>query len=126
MVGARHRGVSCPTSLSQEHTGVVRVCFVCLGNICRSPAAAAVMTQLVTEADLADVIEVDSAGTARYHVGDRADPRTLAEAERRGIPLAHRARQLTRSELADWDLVLVMDDDNLRDVRRLARDLDVE
>ena len=78
------------------------------------------MAQLVADAGLSDVIEVDSAGTARYHVGDRPDSRTLAEARRRGVPIAHRGRQLSRRELADWDLVLVMDRDNLRDVHRLA------
>jgi low molecular weight protein-tyrosine phosphatase len=98
------------------------VCFVCLGNICRSPAAEAVMAQLVAEAGLSDAIEVASAGTARYHVGDPPDPRTVSEARRRGVPIVHRARQLTRDELGDWDLLLVMDGDNLRDVRRLAGD----
>src|SRR5262245_27495851 len=100
----------------------MRVCFVCLGNICRSPAAEAVMAQLVAEAGLSDTIEVASAGTARYHVGDSPDLRTVAEARRRGVPIAHHARQLTRDELRDWDLLLVMDGDNLRDVRRLAGD----
>jgi protein-tyrosine phosphatase len=108
--------------LSQDRFHVIRVCFVCLGNICRSPAAEALMAQLVDDAGLSDVIEVDSAGTARYHVGDRPDPRTIAEARRRGVPIAHRGRQLSRDELADWDLVLVMDRDNLRDVQRLAGD----
>ena len=69
----------------------VRACFVCLGNICRSPAAEAVLRQLLDEAGLTGVVEVDSAGTARYHLGDRPDPRTLAEAARRGIPIDHRA-----------------------------------
>ena len=78
------------------------------------------MGKLVAEAGLTDAVTVDSAGTARYHVGDGPDPRTVAEASRRGIPIAHRARQLSRAELHDWDLVLVMDEDNLRDVRRLA------
>ena len=78
------------------------------------------MAQLVDDAGLSDVIEVDSAGTARYHVGDRPDARTIAEARRRGLPIAHRGRQLSHDELADWDLVLVMDRDNLRDVHRLA------
>jgi len=96
------------------------VCFVCLGNICRSPAAEAIMAQLVDDAGLSHVVEVDSAGTARYHVGDRPDARTVAEARRRGVPIAHRGRQLSRDELAEWDLVLVMDRDNLRDVHRLA------
>jgi protein-tyrosine phosphatase len=98
----------------------VRVCFVCLGNICRSPAAEAVLRRLLDEEGMTGLVEVDSAGTARYHVGDRADPRTLAEAARRGIPIDHRARQLTRNELAEWDLVIAMDAQNLGDLRAMA------
>jgi protein-tyrosine phosphatase len=98
----------------------VRVCFVCLGNICRSPAAEAVLRQFVCEAGLTGLIEVDSAGTSRYHLGDRPDPRTLAEAARRGIPIEHRARQLTRDELPEWDLIIAMDAHNLRDLRALV------
>jgi protein-tyrosine phosphatase len=93
---------------------------VCLGNICRSPAAEAVLRQLLDDAGMTGLVEVDSAGTARYHVGDRSDPRTLAEAARRGIPIDHRARQLTRDELAEWDLVIAMDAQNLRDLRAMA------
>jgi protein-tyrosine phosphatase len=93
---------------------------VCLGNICRSPAAEAVLRQLLDEAGMAELVEVDSAGTARYHVGERPDPRTLAEAARRGIPIDHRARQLTRDELPEWDLVIAMDAHNLRDLRAMA------
>jgi protein-tyrosine phosphatase len=93
---------------------------VCLGNICRSPAAEAVLRQLLDEAGMTDLVEVDSAGTARYHVGDRPDPRTLAEAARRGIPIDHRARQLTRDELSEWDVIIAMDAHNLRDLRAMA------
>ena len=98
-----------------------RVCFVCLGNICRSPAAEAVMRQLIHDAGLRDTIEVDSAGTSRYHLGDQPDPRTLWEAARRGIPMDHRARQLTADELGQWDLVLGMDAANVRDLRAMVR-----
>jgi protein-tyrosine phosphatase len=78
------------------------------------------MRQLVDDAGLAGAIELDSAGTSRYHVGDRPDPRALAEAARRGVPVDHRARQLTAAELPRWDLVLGMDRQNVRDVRALA------
>jgi len=104
--------------------GAIRVCFVCLGNICRSPAAEAVLRRLVDEAGLTEVVEVDSAGTSRYHLGDRPDSRTLAEAARRGIPIEHRARQFTRDELSEWDLVIAMDVQNLRDLRALVSDDD--
>jgi protein-tyrosine phosphatase len=96
---------------------------VCLGNICRSPMAEAVMRQLVADAGLAGAIELDSAGTSRYHIGDRPDPRALAEAARRGVPVGHRARQLTAEELPRWDLVVGMDRQNVRDVRALAAGL---
>ena len=99
----------------------MKVCFVCLGNICRSPTAESVMRQLVADAGLTGLIELDSAGTSRYHIGDRPDPRALAEAARRGVPMDHRARQLTADELQRWDLVLGMDAQNVRDVRGLAR-----
>jgi protein-tyrosine phosphatase len=114
--GSGHASLTGETSVS----AAVRVCFVCLGNICRSPAAEAVLRQLLDEAGLADLVEVDSAGTSRYHLGDRPDPRTLAEAARRGIPVDHRARQLTRDELREWDLIIAMDAHNLRDLRALA------
>ncbi len=104
--------------------GAIRVCFVCLGNICRSPAAEAVLRRLVDEAGLTEVVEVDSAGTSRYHLGDRPDSRTVAEAARRGIPIEHRARQFTRDELSEWDLVIAMDAQNLRDLRALVSDDD--
>ena len=104
--------------------GAVRVCFVCLGNICRSPAAEAVLRRLVDEAGLTGVVQVDSAGTSRYHLGDRPDSRTLAEAARRGIPIEHRARRFTRHELSEWDLVIAMDAQNLRDLRALVSDDD--
>jgi protein-tyrosine phosphatase len=100
---------------------VVRVCFVCLGNICRSPTAEAVFRDLLSRSDPALDIEVDSAGTARYHLGDLADPRARAVAGRRGLVMDHRARQFTAAELDDWDLVVAMDRHNLSDLHALAR-----
>jgi protein-tyrosine phosphatase len=101
----------------------MKVCFVCLGNICRSPTAEAVMRHLVADAGLVGAIEVDSAGTSRYHIGDRPDPRARAEAARRGVPMEHRARQLSPDELERWDFVVGMDGQNVRDIRALARGL---
>jgi protein-tyrosine phosphatase len=102
----------------------VRLCFVCLGNICRSPTAEGVMRRLVDEAGLADRIEVDSAGTAGYHVGDPPDRRALAEAGRRGTVLESVGRQLGVADLERFDLLVVMDRSNLADARRLARGTD--
>jgi protein-tyrosine phosphatase len=64
---------------------VLRICFVCLGNICRSPSAEGVMRKLVEDAGLDDQIEIDSAGTGAWHIGELADPRSRAAASRRGL-----------------------------------------
>lgn len=98
----------------------MRICFVCLGNICRSPTAEGVMRKLVDEAGLAEAIVIDSAGTGAYHVGESPDPRTCEAAARRGIELAHAARQFTPADLERFDLVLAMDGNNLRILRRLV------
>ena len=94
---------------------------MCLGNICRSPAAEAVMCHLVADAGLDGSVVVDSAGTARYHLGEFPDRRTVAEARRRHLVADHRARQLRADEIEEWDLLLAMDQSNMRDLDRLAR-----
>jgi protein-tyrosine phosphatase len=100
----------------------VRVAFVCLGNICRSPMAAAVMAHRAAEAGVD--VHVDSAGTAGWHVGAPADPRTTAELRRRGIAHTHTARRFDAADFARFDLVLAMDADNAADLRRIAPDAD--
>ncbi|MFN8035506.1 MAG: low molecular weight protein-tyrosine-phosphatase [Acidimicrobiia bacterium] len=102
--------------------GPIRLCFVCLGNICRSPAAMAVMAAHVAEAGLTGCIEVDSAGTGSWHLGDVPDRRTRAEAARRGIPLDHYGKQFASGDFARYDLVLAMDRANQSDLRALAPD----
>ena len=102
----------------------VRLCFVCLGNICRSPTAEGIMLQLVHEAGLEDRIEVASAGTEGYHVGERADARSRREAASRGVELPSRARQFVRSDFDRFDYVLAMDSDNLAELRNLAKKAD--
>jgi protein-tyrosine phosphatase len=97
-----------------------RVCFVCLGNICRSPAAEAVFDKLVKDASRAAEFVIDSAGTAGYHVGELADARSRAAAERRGYEIRHRARRFMRSDFDAFDLVCAMDGDNLKDLLELA------
>jgi protein-tyrosine phosphatase len=98
----------------------IRLSFVCLGNICRSPTAAAVMHHVVAEADLSDAITIDSAGTGAWHIGDGADPRAVIEARSRGIAMPHRARQFVASDFARFDMVLAMDHQNQRDLLALA------
>ena len=99
-----------------------KLLFVCLGNICRSPAAEGVFLHLLEEQGLADHFVVDSAGTGSWHVGNKADPRMRAAAERRGIHLPSRARQIEIDDLSRFDLVVTMDSDNLRNVRSLAQE----
>jgi protein-tyrosine phosphatase len=99
----------------------VRVCFVCLGNICRSPTAEGVMRSVIAKAGLADRVVLDSAGTGAYHIGELPDPRTRAAAKRRGYELDHRAWQFTAKDLARFDLVLAMDANNLRHLQLLAQ-----
>jgi protein-tyrosine phosphatase len=98
----------------------VRLLFVCLGNICRSPTAEAVMRRLVAERGLEDRVEVDSAGTGGWHVGDPPDPRACAAAARRGIAVEGAARQVAHRDFAEFDLLLAMDRENLRELQRLA------
>lgn len=97
----------------------VRICFVCLGNICRSPTAEGVLRHLVAELDLEDQISIDSAGTAAYHEGERADRRARQAAGVRGIELESRARPFESEDFDRFDYVLAMDAENLRDLRAL-------
>jgi low molecular weight protein-tyrosine phosphatase len=97
-----------------------RVLFVCMGNICRSPTAEAVMRSLVAERGLDGDVQVDSAGTTGYHAGDRPDSRAVAAAARRGVAVSGRARQVTPADFAQFDLLVAMDEENRRDLLRLA------
>ena len=98
---------------------MVRVCFVCLGNICRSPTAEGIFAHLVAAAGLDGAIAIDSAGTGAYHAGEAADRRSRAEAERRGMSLTSRARQFVSADFQRFDYVLAMDESNLRNLQGL-------
>lgn len=100
----------------------VRVLFVCLGNICRSPMAEAVFQNLVDEAGLSDEIIIDSAGTGSWHVGERAHRGTLAVLRKHSIEYNGRARQIDRRDFDQFDYILTMDNENLADVRRMIPD----
>ena len=92
----------------------VRLLFVCMGNICRSPAAQAVMQRLVDERGLSDCFEIDSAGTIDYHEGELADARMRRAAARRGLELTHRSRPVRPERDFDYfDHIIVMDEANL-------------
>ncbi|MBO85222.1 MAG: phosphotyrosine protein phosphatase [Deltaproteobacteria bacterium] len=97
----------------------IRVCFVCLGNICRSPTADGVMVRLVADSGLADQVDVDSAGTSAFHVGEPADHRSAAVARGRGYALTSRSRPFVSADWNRFEYVLAMDRSNLRNLRRL-------
>jgi low molecular weight protein-tyrosine phosphatase len=100
----------------------MRILFVCLGNICRSPTAEGVMRALVREAGLEGQVALDSAGTGSWHEGEAPDARATAAAARRGIALSGAARQVRPEDFEDFDLILAMDASNLSNLRRLAPD----
>lgn len=102
----------------------IRVLFVCLGNICRSPLAEGVFRQLVAEEGVADRFELDSAGTSSYHTGESPDARAAKVARGRGVALGGQARQMTEEDIRRSDYLIVMDTDNLADVERLAERLE--
>lgn len=99
----------------------VSVCFVCLGNICRSPTAEGVFRKMVEEKELLDRVEIDSAGTAAYHEGELADRRSRSFAQKRGYDLTSVARQFRVEDFDRFDYVLAMDRDNLSELRRLKK-----
>ena len=98
----------------------IRVLMVCLGNICRSPTAEAMLRKKVHDAGLDARVEVDSAGTADYHVDSPPDRRAVAHGEKRGLRMqALRGRQVSREDFDRFDFVLAMDDDNLANLERI-------
>lgn len=94
-----------------------KVLFVCLGNICRSPAAEGVMRAMAAGMP----VEIDSAGTAGYHIGELPDARMRSHAAKRGYPLTHRARQFDAADFERFDLILAMDASNMRNLKALDR-----
>ena len=106
--------------------GHPRVLFVCLGNICRSPAAEGVLDQIIEEHHTTDSWTVDSAGTGNYHIGDLPDSRMRAHARRRELNLTHRCRQVCQSDFFDFDLIIPMDASNERNLRAIAPTADTE
>jgi len=99
----------------------VSICFVCLGNICRSPTAEGVMRRLVGEAKLAERIVIDSAGTGDWHIGEPPDERAQLAAGRRGYKLADlRGRQIAAADFDRFDLLIAMDDKNIVALRQIC------
>ena len=95
----------------------ISVLFVCLGNICRSPAAEAIFISLLEQKGLKDAFLVDSAGTGSWHIGKKADSRMRIAAERRDINIVSRARQINSKDFEEFNYILAMDDSNFRNIQ---------
>jgi protein-tyrosine phosphatase len=101
-------------------TAPFRILFVCMGNICRSPAAEGIMKKLAADAGLAEQVEIDSAGTGGWHEGEPADARMRRHGLRRGYTFDSIARQIQERDFREFDLILIMDQQNLHDIRPFA------
>lgn len=100
---------------------MVKVIFVCLGNICRSPMAEAIFKNLVTKEGLSKQISIDSAGTADYHIGKVPDHRTIQVCNSNEIEVDHKCQQLCDMHLQDYDYIIAMDLNNYKNIKQLAR-----
>ncbi len=100
----------------------MKILFVCLGNICRSPLAEAVFNEKIRVRELQNEFQSDSCGTGNYHVGDWPDDRTIKCANKNGILINHIGRQLSRADLDNFDLILAMDGSNLFSILKLSEE----
>ncbi len=101
---------------------MVKVLYVCLGNICRSPLGEASFNKIVKERGLGQSLWADSAGTAGYHIGKKADPRSIKTAENHGIELTHVVQKVSKEDLDNFDHIAVMDESNFEDIHKLYYD----
>lgn len=97
------------------------ICFVCLGNICRSPTAEGIFIHKVREKGYEDLFYIDSAGTAAYHVGEAANSKSRSVAKQYGVDLPSRARKFEYNDLEEFELILAMDSENYRNLQELDR-----
>ena len=97
-----------------------KILFICMGNICRSPAAEAVFLKKISDRGIAQRFDVDSAGTGAWHSGNRADARSREAGENRGYELNSRARQITQSDTREYEWLICMDSDNISNVLQLG------
>ena len=100
----------------------IKVLFVCLGNICRSPLAEGAFRRHVSERDESDRFVIDSAGTSAYHVGEKPDPRSIKTAQKNGVDISlQRARQFVESDFQQFDYIVAMDQSNYENIERIKR-----
>ena len=102
----------------------IKVLFVCLGNICRSPSAEAVFRNLVEKKNESNNFVIDSAGTAAYHAGERADARMRSHAKKRGVELTSIARKFEVEDFDLFDYIIAMDQENMYNLKQKARNVD--
>jgi low molecular weight protein-tyrosine phosphatase len=119
--GAAHKppALQVVIEISMKQQNTIRILFVCMGNICRSPAAQAVFEHKLTERGLAERFQVDSSGTIAYHVGEAADSRMRDELSRHGIVSRSRSQQFLESDFERYDLILAMDRSNYSSLKRM-------
>lgn len=98
----------------------VKILFVCLGNICRSPMAEAIMNKMISDRGLSQKFQVDSAGTSANHVGENPDERTLVTCRKNNIPIYHKARQISEQDFAFFDFLVAMDESNFLHLNKMA------
>lgn len=111
---------STPSNGDAQSKPEFRVLMVCLGNICRSPIAAALVTHLASQRpSLQNKIHIESCGTAGYHVGEKPDERSVRVLKKHGVPINSRARQLRLNDFTEFTHIIAMDEDNLRNINRI-------
>lgn len=98
---------------------MIKVLFVCLGNICRSPLAEAIFNQKTQALGISHQFQSDSAGTSDFHIGELPDERSIKCAQQKGLKINHRGRQVNRTDFRDFDYIIAMDDNNLRNLNNL-------